>query len=732
MNKYIFFQFLLFINILSSQTKSNLNDFLFPLKLQPNYTSNFGEYRANHLHGGIDISTNSRTGIEVVATRNGYIEQIKVSPNGYGKNISIKHEDGYTSFYAHLKNFPANLENIILREQIRNQNYTVNLKFKQNEIPVEQGDVIAFSGESGAGGPHLHFEIFDEKEQLINPLNFTKIRNVIDVSPPAFTSFVVMPLSNQTKIGHNILPQKYIPEKLTPTKFKINETIHIDGVAAFGVEIIDNIDNRDDRLLQKNLILKIDNFEILNISRDYQRQSDARQVSLVYDFNLISKFKDKIQKLFIDENNKVPFYNSFHKSNGILSNSYFSNGFHSFEVIAEDFVGNVSTLNGNFLLTKLPEFSVLKIDEENISIQIDSLKNITKIETAFFDKKKKEWTKYKYPIKDKNLIYSIPFHEKNSSIRKISIQSTDGASSFPIIVSNHASENIEAEIETEIYRDNLFLILKFSSTLKSNPSLLINFNKEIFPVETFQLDENTFIASLPNKITGRFVTKLFYFSGTEQIEKINEFDFNKLFFGKAGNIKSSDNILNIKFTNSTLQSNAFFNISRNGDNAYKVKHTAGVFNDGVTINYKIESKILHNKKYALYSGSVNDWNFASKEINYENSSFEILNSRTINSYKIIEDLEKPIIDNLKINPFYKDNSWLLQFILKDKISGVSSSSIIIKLDGERIFPDFDTEKEKVLYFPLKRIKVGNHQISIQATDNVGNVATYNKTFKLIF
>ena len=42
----------------------------------------------------------------------------------------------------------------------------MEINFSKNDYPVTQGEVIAFSGESGAGGPHLHFEIFDKKEIL--------------------------------------------------------------------------------------------------------------------------------------------------------------------------------------------------------------------------------------------------------------------------------------------------------------------------------------------------------------------------------------------------------------------------------------------------------------------------------------------------------------------------------------------------------------------------------------
>ena len=98
-----------------------------------------------------------------------------------------------------------------------------------------------------------------------------------------------------------------------------------------------------------------------------------------------------------------------------------------------------------------------------------------------------------------------------------------------------------------------------------------------------------------------------------------------------------------------------------------------------------KSKEINNNKFALYSRNGGGWNFVTNEINFETNSFDHRNPRTINSYTILQDNELPIISNLKINPFYKDKSWLFQFSIDDKISGISSSSLDIVLDGKIFF-----------------------------------------------
>jgi murein DD-endopeptidase MepM/ murein hydrolase activator NlpD len=82
-------------------------------------TSSFGEFRSTHFHAGIDISTGDTVGLPVVASRDGYVRRISVSPNGYGKILHIRHADRYTTSYAHLQGFPAWIDQLIRAEQHR-------------------------------------------------------------------------------------------------------------------------------------------------------------------------------------------------------------------------------------------------------------------------------------------------------------------------------------------------------------------------------------------------------------------------------------------------------------------------------------------------------------------------------------------------------------------------------------------------------------------------------------
>jgi hypothetical protein len=120
-------------------------------------SSSFGEYRTNHLHAGLDFSTGGRNGIPVLAVADGEIRMIKITHRGYGRALYLTHADGYLSVYAHLERFSDAVERRIA-STLAAAPYpgTVDLA---PPVAVRAGEVVAYSGESGEGLPHLHFEL---------------------------------------------------------------------------------------------------------------------------------------------------------------------------------------------------------------------------------------------------------------------------------------------------------------------------------------------------------------------------------------------------------------------------------------------------------------------------------------------------------------------------------------------------------------------------------------------
>src|SRR2546428_10485382 len=62
-----------------------------PLQIPREILSSFGEYRYDHLHAGIDISTAGGTGYQVPAAAAGGVFRLKVAWRGYGRALFPRH-----------------------------------------------------------------------------------------------------------------------------------------------------------------------------------------------------------------------------------------------------------------------------------------------------------------------------------------------------------------------------------------------------------------------------------------------------------------------------------------------------------------------------------------------------------------------------------------------------------------------------------------------------------------
>lgn len=159
----------MFIGILLS-----IISFLPPVNYEMSLAGNFGEPRAHHFHGGIDIKTERVENKPVFSVGSGYVSRVVIGKYGYGKAVYVKHPEGYTSMFCHLNAFCPKIENIVRERQRASKNYNVDIALAPYECPVAKGQVIAISGNTGSStAPHIHMEMYEsESGDMMDPLMF--------------------------------------------------------------------------------------------------------------------------------------------------------------------------------------------------------------------------------------------------------------------------------------------------------------------------------------------------------------------------------------------------------------------------------------------------------------------------------------------------------------------------------------------------------------------------------
>jgi hypothetical protein len=167
-------------------------------------TSSFGEYRSGHYHGGLDFSTGGIEGEPVRAPADGVVARLRASGAGYGKSVYFLMEDGRTAVFAHLSRYHPLIAAAVEAEQDRAGRFEVDFVPPTGALRFAAGDLIAYTGSSGAGPAHLHAELREGADASIavNPL--IGAWAVSDSVAPSVTRALIEPAAPGVRVNGGI------------------------------------------------------------------------------------------------------------------------------------------------------------------------------------------------------------------------------------------------------------------------------------------------------------------------------------------------------------------------------------------------------------------------------------------------------------------------------------------------------------------------------------------------
>ncbi len=314
--------------------------FAWPVKAKIGIAANFGELRPNHYHMGIDVKTDQRENVPVIASADGYIAKVKIEPYGFGRCIYINHPNGLTTLYAHLNDFYPELEDYIKQQQYKAESWKIFLEnIPPDLFPVKKGDFIAYSGNTGGSqGPHVHFEIRDTKtDKVLNPLLFGM--PIPDNIPPAVMRLAVY---DRTKSTYEQTPRLYPIKKVNGVFKTVPALIALPtDKVSFAITAVDRYTGSTNQngIYQANLFDKgsaVVGFQIDSISYDETRYMNAH-----IDFKTKANGGPWLQHL-----SKLPGYNNgIYKEaggDGVIDIS--NNEPHPIKVEVKDTEGNTTVV----------------------------------------------------------------------------------------------------------------------------------------------------------------------------------------------------------------------------------------------------------------------------------------------------------------------------------------------------------------------------------------------------
>ena len=315
--------------------------YLSPIDPNLYVSSTFGETRAAHFHAALDYGTQGRTGFPVFAVRSGVVHRVMISPLGYGFALYLKHDDGSFTQYSHLDRFSPRINQRIDSIRIAESIYIFDRVVEHLGIRFKAGEVIAWSGDTGAGPAHLHFEVRSPSNSAINP--FLVGYSMPDKVAPRFQGVAAEPLSETTLIqGRRAIHTAGVTADGNSYRFA---PITVTGPVGLAAQVSDRSDHMRNVFAVYKLELRVNNQLVFISKADSFPIQHQLMMQLDRIFPILKQSRRAFQRLHRHDGNLIPFYQEF-GNGGKLDLPI---GTHQIRITASDIDGNQSELTGTIV-----------------------------------------------------------------------------------------------------------------------------------------------------------------------------------------------------------------------------------------------------------------------------------------------------------------------------------------------------------------------------------------------
>lgn len=308
-NRVLILIVVLFAVVAHTSVKLETNYYMFPVKPgQRNYLSgNFCELRSSHLHAGLDIKIGGVVGAPVHAAADGYISRIKISWGGYGNCLYIQHPNGSTTVYAHLDQFNDVIGKYVKEAQYKHENFAIELYPEKDELKVERGEIIGKAGNSGSsGGPHLHFEIRDNAQQPIDPLQFA-FDEIVDHTPPYVRKVALTTLDKDARINGQFGRFEFAV-RAAGNKYELAEQVEVHGKVGIEIAAYDKADGVRNIYGVTRTEVLLDNEQVYECVMDKFAFHEAKNIHIHTNYEERYRQNRTFYRLYVADGNTLPVY----------------------------------------------------------------------------------------------------------------------------------------------------------------------------------------------------------------------------------------------------------------------------------------------------------------------------------------------------------------------------------------------------------------------------------------
>jgi hypothetical protein len=706
--------------------------YIWPTDASTRVTSAFAEYRSTHFHGGIDISTNGVTGYKVFAVSDGYLYRIWISDNGYGKMLFVKHRDGYISSYAHLSSFSPAIHAIMREEQYRTGKYCIDLALDPKRLPVRKGDVIAYTGDTGFGPPHLHFELRDSSLNPVNPL-YGQDFPITDKVPPTIRRVMISPLDYRSTVENQYAPKFLSRFPRRHTHGIIPQTIRLHGQIGIAVEAADKSDGSWSRAGIHRMQFYLDDSLTFSMELNRIPVNDTKLIDLHYDLGAISRGWGHFQKLYVDTGNSLPFYGGKPPGTGVINTEKMTEGEHGYRIVCSDIKGNSTELTGTLFANHTPSITIQAVTGRSVRISTNNPGELGRCYVYGKRAFQPTWVQHTIPagrFEQKGETIELPVNTTPYDVIKVVAENTAGSQSQPQLafINKPHGPARAVHIGTEYFNDHVRLTVSTPGVFTATPLLTVREGPTERPVELVAQDVSKYTgAYVPSEApAGQRSLHVDAEVNGKPASADDEISIYTVPANHAGAFPLEGS-LSVAFDSGATFRPLYIRVSSDQSRhstVYTLEPQDVLLNRGIRVSLPAPDDA--GPHWGMYFRSNGGWVFETGRMDSLSRTFSTTLARTLGDLALFEDDQPPSIGRLRVQP--RKGKLFLSFRYFDNLSGISPDDIQLRLDDRMIIPEIDGEHHRAWYLGEEPLAKGRHTLLVTVRDRANNETQVSRTF----
>ncbi len=699
------------------------DDYLWPTDAGTIRTSDFAEFRKTHFHAGIDVSTGGQTGFKVFAARAGWVHSLSFEPGGYGWILVLRHYDGYYTSYAHLQGPTDAILEAWHTKLIASKRSFGEVVWDSDTIRVKRGEVIAYTGDTGAGPAHLHFEVRDKNYNPVNP-GLSKNLRPADSLPPEVLGVMLVPLDASASIDG-----KWSAKQLTPAGSGSARTVRgvpvLRGRIGIMLRAHDRANGATDYPTPYRIRLYVDGKEYFTSTAQRFADTLGWHIRIDRDHQLMQNLKGEFRKLYREEGNLLEFYFPQAADAGVFSAEKLGGGRKAIKIVAEDLAGNKTTVLMNVALA----FDIrldISGDENELKLRLPSTSGCELLSLEDVSASNAH-SLASWKAREAAAGVAVNLNKYRGKTLRIVSTDSSGQEQVQAEFSPGGASRAAGRLYTkrELQYDEIIYDLRMSAPFGTPPEVRLIQGDRSAKGRVFPIDATRYRAVLQawEGLKGAVSVEVRYAVGPKFVTWTDTLSLFLISARKGGELHSADRKFTLKFSPGDVYRSILYTVERAGGDSlmeYRVTPSdiplagrpVASFVSAEAVKGNFISVQPPMRKYTEGSGSGGRGISANV-------------GRFTGAYALKRDITGPTI----AVDLARKSREPVRIVLRDSLSGIDLKTVIARIDGNIVPLHFD-EGRFQLYVPADVFKKQNgKELSVTARDRAGNETAVSRSLR---